>query len=215
MILNFLGSMRLLIPGLLGASLLLAGCDSPSAGRDTGPLHELRLDSTSIRLHVGDSIHLAARAYSPNGDETSAQIDWIASDSTVATVSRSGTVRARGVGATFAVARASRGSNEATDSVLVTVLPSHTAEEAVLIVVPSEVNLTAGATLTLTSYAAGAGRGSYSWSVSDSSIVRVRSQTAISDRIAEATIEAISRGSVQVRVQSTSGFSAVANVRVP
>jgi uncharacterized protein YjdB len=207
--------MKLLIAGVLGAIVLLSACGSPSAGHDPGVLHELRLDSASARLHVGDTLRMTARAYSPNEQEIPAQIEWTTLDSMVASVSASGTVRARGVGATFAVARASHGLNRAADSALVTVLPSHTAEQAILIVIPSEVSLGAVGTLTLTAYAAGAARGTYSWSVTDSSIVRLRSQTVISDRLAEAEIEALAAGHTQVRVQSTSGFSATANVRVP
>jgi hypothetical protein len=206
--------MKSLCAALVGAVIVISACESPSAGVEFGPLSEVRLDSASAIMRVGDTLQIVARAYSPVGTVVPASIEWFSRDSMVASVSSSGTIRAHAVGVAFVVARASSGLERATDSIFAVVLPSHTAEQAILIVLPNEASISPSSTVTLTGYAAGAARGDYSWAVLDSTVVRLHSGTVVSERIATVEVEGVQLGTTQVFLRSTSGFAAAATVRV-
>jgi hypothetical protein len=206
--------MKSLYAALVGAVTVLSACDSPSAGVESGPLSKVRLDSASAVIRLGDTLRIVARAYSLTGAEVPASIEWTSRDSMVASVSPSGTIRAHAVGATFVVARASFGLEHATDSLFAVVLPSHTAEQAILVVLPSDASFSLSSSVTLVGYAAGAARGDYSWSVLDSTVVRLHSATVLSERIATVEVEGLRLGTTQVILRSTAGFAAAATVRI-
>jgi hypothetical protein len=206
--------MKSLFAALVAAGIVVSACDSPSAGVESGPLGEVRLDSASAVIRLGDTLRVVARAYSHAGAEVPASIEWFSRDSLVASVSPAGTIRAHAVGATFVVARATHGLEHATDSLVAVVLPSHTREQAILVVLPSDATFSLSSTVTLTGYAAGAARGDYWWSISDSSVVRLHAVTVVSERLVTVAVEALRLGTTEVILRSTSGFAATATLRV-
>ena len=96
---------------VLAVAYTCAGCGDGATGPDRS-LNVLRIQiaSTSFEeqtIGIGDSLQLAAQVYDPTGNEVAATgIDWRSTDSTVASVSGTGSVLGRAVGSALVIADA-------------------------------------------------------------------------------------------------------------
>lgn len=104
---------------LAAAALLLAACDdSGPSGPGETPVARVELDAGAIALDVGQTLHVTARAYAPDGSELANRpVSWRTSHETVATVSAAGVLAAVAPGATWLVATAGGRSDSAAVSV--------------------------------------------------------------------------------------------------
>ena len=105
---------------MLGAIALLGALSCrDSKGPDAGPAASLIASHDVVQIELGDSLELRAEARTAAGAPLrSVTVEWRSIESSVATVSTRGVVRARAAGTARIVARAGRKS----DTVMVTVL---------------------------------------------------------------------------------------------
>ena len=155
------------ISALISLGLLLLACDPPE--KDV-PVSSVSLNKSSLELTVGETTRLSA-IVSP-ADATDKTVSWNSSNSSVATVSNSGEVKAVAVGS--ASITASAGGKSATCAVTVV---NPTVNVSSVTLDKERLDLTVGGTakLTATVSPADATDKTVTWESSDSSVATVDS----------------------------------------
>ena len=82
----------LILPAAVMTGILLSGCDKNSKDEPVSPtLEDIVLDTTDLVLDIGETYTLGVEIYPANAD---AQLTWMSTDATVASVSDAGKVTA-------------------------------------------------------------------------------------------------------------------------
>ncbi len=134
----------LILPAAVMTGILLSGCDKNSKDEPVSPtLEDIVLDTTDLVLDIGETYTLGVEIYPANAD---AQLTWMSTDATVASVSDAGKVTANSAGnADITVS-----GGDITASCKVTVNEAGSVQVTKVTVNPSEVTVKIGETATLT-----------------------------------------------------------------
>ncbi|MBX9927840.1 MAG: Ig-like domain-containing protein [Gemmatimonadaceae bacterium] len=108
---------------LLALSLLLAGCNKIDLVTEPTFALTVRIAPREVALLPQETRKLTATV--TKGVTDPASISWASRNTTIATIDQDGTVRARAVGQVFVLVSAVVRSQEALDSIVVTVGAAH------------------------------------------------------------------------------------------
>lgn len=131
----------LILPAVIMTGVLLSGCDKKE--ETVSPtLENIVLDKTDLVLDIGETYTLGVEIYPANTD---AELTWMSTDETVASVSDAGKITANSAGN----ADISVSSSDITATCKVKVNDAGSAQVTKVTVIPSEVNLKIGETTAL------------------------------------------------------------------